>query len=157
ARARISEATGSDELHLHRGDLSSLDSVRELGASLADELGSGIAALVHNDRVLTPERRTSADGNELTLATHVLGPLLLTEMLVPALTAGAPSSVIFVTSGGMYTEKLDADDLELANRDFDGPAFYAHAKRIQVILAGRLDQELGPRGLRDHARHPRCT
>jgi NAD(P)-dependent dehydrogenase (short-subunit alcohol dehydrogenase family) len=154
ARARISEATGSDELHLHHGDLSSLDSVRELGASLAEELDAGIAALVHNAGVLTPERKTSADGNELTLATHVLGPLLLTEMLVPALGAGAPSSVIFVTSGGMYTEKLDADDLELSNRDFDGPAFYAHAKRIQVILAGLLDEELAPRGIRVHAMHP---
>ncbi len=154
ARARISEATGSDELHLHRGDLSSLDSVRELGTSLTDELGDGIAALVHNAGVLTPERKTSVDGYELTLATHVLGPLLLTELLEPALAAGAPSSVIFVTSGGMYTEKLDADDLELDNRDFDGPAFYAHAKRIQVILAGQLDEELAPRGIRVHAMHP---
>lgn len=154
ARARISEATGSDELHLHRGDLSSLASVRELGAALAEELGTGIAALVHNAGVMTQERETSVDGRELTLATHVLGPLLLTELLVPALAAGAPASVIFVTSGGMYTEKLAADDLELERRDFDGPAFYAHAKRIQVILAGRLDEELAPRGIRVHAMHP---
>lgn len=154
ARARISEATGSDELHLHRGDLSSLASVRELGAALAEELGTGIAALVHNAGVMTQERETSVDGRELTLATHVLGPLLLTELLVPALAAGAPASVVFVTSGGMYTEKLAADDLELERRDFDGPAFYAHAKRIQVILAGRLDEELAPRGIRVHAMHP---
>lgn len=154
AKARISEATGSDELHLHRCDLSSLDSVRALAAELADERADGIAALVHNAGVLTPERRKSVDGYELTLATHVLGPLLLTELLVPALAAGAPSKVIFVTSGGMYTEKLDADDLELERREFDGPAFYAHAKRIQVILAGRLDEQLRSRGVSVHAMHP---
>ena len=154
AKARISESTGSDELHLHRCDLSSLDSVRSLGAELGGELSGGIAALVHNAGALTQERQTSADGYELTLATHVLGPLLLTELLAPALEAGAPSKVIFVTSGGMYTEKLDADDLELERREFDGPAFYAHAKRIQVILAGRLDEQLGSRGISVHAMHP---
>jgi dehydrogenase/reductase SDR family protein 12 len=154
ARARISEATGSDELHLHRCDLSSLGSVRELAAGLSDQLGGGIAALVHNAGVLTQDRQTSADGYELTLATHVLGPLLLTELLVPALAAAAPSKVIFVTSGGMYTERLDVDDLELSQREFDGPAFYAHAKRIQVILAGLLDARLEPLGVTVHAMHP---
>ncbi len=154
ARARISEATGSDELHLHHGDLSSLASVRALAAELNRELGTGIAALVHNAGVLTQERERSDDGYELTLATHVLGPLLLTELLVPALIAGAPSAVIFVTSGGMYSEKLDADDLQLERRDFDGPAFYAHAKRIQVILAGELNQRLAPDGVSVHAMHP---
>jgi len=154
ARARISETTGSDDLHLHRGDLSSLESVRALAAELNEELSGGIAALVHNAGVLTQERSTSVDGYELTLATHVLGPLLLTELLTPALAADAPSKVVFVTSGGMYTEKLDVDDLELANRDFDGPAFYAHAKRIQVILAGLLDERLAPQGISVHAMHP---
>ncbi len=154
ARARISEATGSDDLHLHRCDLSSLESVRALASELNEELAGGITALVHNAGVLTQEREISADGYELTLATHVLGPVLLTELLTPALAAGAPSKVVFVTSGGMYTEKLDADDLELTHRDFDGPAFYAHAKRIQVILAGMLDEQLEPQGITVHAMHP---
>ncbi len=154
ARARISEATGNDDLHLHRCDLSDLDSVRALAAELSAELPGGIAALVHNAGVLTQQRDASVDGYELTLATHVLGPLLLTELLAPALAAGAPAKVIFVSSGGMYTERLDVDDLELAHRDFDGPAFYAHAKRIQVILAGLLDEQLGPDGISVHAMHP---
>jgi len=154
ARARISEATGSDELHLHRCDLSDLDSVRALVAELAAELPAGVAALVHNAGVLTQSRESSVDGHELTIATHVLGPLLLTELLAPTLAAAAPAKVIFVSSGGMYTERLDVDDLELTHRDFDGPGFYAHAKRIQVILAGLLDERLGPDGISVHAMHP---
>lgn len=155
ALARIAEASGSDELTLHLCDVSSLASVREVAPELSESFGGrGLHALVHNAGVLLQERRSSADGYELTLATHVLGPLLMTELLAPDLAAGAPSKVIFVTSGGMYTERLRADDLELASRDFDGPAFYAHAKRIQVILAALLDARLEPQGTTVHAMHP---
>ena len=153
-RARISEATGSDDLHLHQGDLSSLRSVRKLAAELNGDLGDGAAALVHNAGVLTRDRELSVDGRELTLSTHVLGPLLLTELLTPALAGAAPSKVIFVSSGGIYTARLDVDDLELKGREFHGPTAYAHAKRIQVILAGLLDERLEPRGISVHAMHP---
>ena len=68
---------------------------------------------MHNAGVMTKERSKSVDGYELTLATHVLGPLLLTDLLTPRLAEAAPSKVVFVTSGGMYTEKLDVDDLQL--------------------------------------------
>jgi NAD(P)-dependent dehydrogenase (short-subunit alcohol dehydrogenase family) len=153
-RERISAATGSDDIRLHHCDMSSLRSVRELAEELNRDLGAGAAALVHNAGVLTHDRETSIDGHELTLATHVLGPLLLTELLAPALAGAAPSRVIFVSSGGMYTARLDADDLELDQREFHGPTVYAHAKRIQVSLAGLLDERLEPRGITVHAMHP---
>ena len=43
--------------------------------------------------------------------------------------AAAGPDVVFVSSGGMYTARADADDLELEREPFDGPRFYAHAKR----------------------------
>lgn len=153
ARARISERTGSDELHLHRCDLSSLESVRELAASLRADL-DGVDGVVHNAGVMTKERSLSADGHELTVATHVLGPLLLTELLAPLLAARDSARVVFVTSGGMYAERLDVEDLELTRREFNGTTFYAHAKRIQVILAGQLDARLDPEGISVHSMHP---
>lgn len=153
ARARISERTGSDELYLHRCDLSSLESVRDLARSLSAEL-DGLDGLVHNAGVMTTERSRSVDGHELTLATHVLGPLLLTELVAPLLAERTSPRVVFVTSGGMYAERLDVEDLELARREFNGTAFYAHAKRIQVILAAQLDARLDPRGISVHSMHP---
>ena len=43
------------------------------------------------------------------LATHVLGPHLLTKLLRPP--AAAAARVIWVSSGGMYGQRLRADDL----------------------------------------------
>ena len=54
----------------------------------------------------------------------------------------------------MYTEKLDVDDLQLDGREFNGSAFYAHAKRVQVVLTELLDSRLGPFGVSVHAMHP---
>jgi NAD(P)-dependent dehydrogenase (short-subunit alcohol dehydrogenase family) len=40
----------------------------------------------------------------------------------------------------MYTARLEGDDLELDRRAFEGPSFYAHTKRAQVVLTEILAQ-----------------
>ena len=159
ARERIAAAAGLDDhetdarLCLWTCDVSDLDAVRAFADDFTEEV-PGFDGLVHNAGVMTAKRERSAQGHELTFATHVLGPLLLTRLLKPALRRGGAASVVFVASGGMYTARLDADDLELEQRDFDGPAFYAHAKRIQVILAEELAHQAGGDGISFAAMHP---
>jgi dehydrogenase/reductase SDR family protein 12 len=152
ALERIGERTGSDRLHLHRCDLADLDQVRRLGAELRDSL-TGLDVLVHNAGALFQERGYSPQGHEMTWAVHVLGPFLLTHELAPLLAHGSRGRVIFVTSGGMYTARLRLDDPQLDHRDFDGPGFYAHAKRAQVVLTSELDRRLGP-DVTVHVMHP---
>jgi dehydrogenase/reductase SDR family member 12 len=110
--------------------------------------------LVNNAGVLTQERELSADGIELTLATNVIGPFLLTRLLVGMLERSAPSRVINVSSGGMYTQKLRADDLQSERSDFDGPTVYARSKRAEVVLTEMWARELMDTGVTVHAMHP---
>ena len=49
------------------------------------------------------ERSKSADGYEASFATNTLGFFVLTLLLEPVLKRSAPSRVINVSSGGMYT------------------------------------------------------
>ena len=84
----------------------------------ADE--PGLDVLVNNAGVLPLERAVSADGNELALATNVLGPFLLTNLLISLLTQSAPARVINVSSGGMYTQRLRVADLQSTGKAFDG-------------------------------------
>lgn len=155
ALAEISERTGSDRLHLHVADLADLEQVRALAAELADELDS-IDVLVNNAGALLAERERTPQGHELTFAVHVLAPLVLTHELRPQLVAAEGARVIFVTSGGMYTAKLDLGDLQLDRRDYDGPDFYAHAKRAQMELIGELQRRFDD-GVTFHAMHPGWT
>lgn len=126
-------------------------------ARFADHFGEAVEELhgvVHNAGVLTRERERSAQGFELTFAVHALGPYLLTRRLGAQLHCGAPSSVVFVASGGMYTASLDPSDIALENREFDGPGFYAHAKRIQVALAAELGARHAGSGISYASMHP---
>ena len=110
--------------------------------------------LVHNAGVLPRERRETAEGLELTFATNVLGPHLLTRLLRERLIASAPARVIFVSSGGMYTRRLDVDDLQSRRGAFDGRVAYARSKRAEVVLAERWAAELAGTGVVVHAMHP---
>jgi dehydrogenase/reductase SDR family protein 12 len=134
-------------------DLSSLRSVRDFARRFGAEQPQ-LHVLVNNAGVLLPERKLSVDGNELALATNVLGPFLLTGLLVPALEAGAPARVINVSSGGMYTQRLRADDLQSEHGHYDGAAGYARHKRAQVVLSELWAERLTGTGVTVHSMHP---
>ncbi len=153
ARLEIAERPAGHDVHVGLCDLSDLGSVREFAGRFAAEAGR-LDVLVNNAGVLTRERRISSDGIELTFATNVLGPFLLTRLLLALLQRSAPSRVINVSSGGMYTQRIRVDDLQSERGGFDGPTAYAQTKRAQVILTEILAQRLEGRGVVVHAMHP---
>jgi NAD(P)-dependent dehydrogenase (short-subunit alcohol dehydrogenase family) len=153
ARAAIADRTANPAVHLEIADVSGLASVR----GLADRLTRAyqrLDILIHNAGVLLDERRESIDKIELTFATHVLGPFLLTGLLTPLLEAGRTGRVIWVSSAGMYTQRLDVDDLQSERGDFNGTVAYARAKRAQVILAELWAEQLASSGVAVSAMHP---
>ena len=62
--------------------------------------------------------------------------------------------MIWVSSGGMYTRRLNVEDPEWTRRDFDGVAAYAEAKRAQVVLSEMWAERLRDRSVRVNAMHP---
>ncbi len=153
ARAAIAERSGSHDVHVGLCDLSDLRSVRRFGERFTAE-EQRLDVLVNNAGVLTAERAVSPDGIELTFATNVVGPFLLTNLLIPRLEDGAPARIINVSSGGMYTQRIRLDDLQSERGQFDGAMAYARAKRAQVILTEMWAQRLEGRGVVVHAMHP---
>ena len=147
ARKEILAAAQGTSVELVQCDVADLDSVRKAASSLPAQ----IDVLVHNAGVLPATRTESPQGHELSLATHVLGPLLLTELLRPALTDGR---VIFVSSGGMYTQKLPVSDPQYRSGRYRGATAYARTKRIQVSFVPLLDRRWADRRTAVHAMHP---
>ncbi|MGD0448680.1 MAG: SDR family NAD(P)-dependent oxidoreductase [Candidatus Dormibacteria bacterium] len=134
-------------------DLSDLASVRRAAAAVAT-LAPRLHALIHNAGSLLPSYTRTADGIETTLATHLIGPYLLTRLLLPQLEAAPGPRVIVVTSGGMYTQPLDVDHLQMTASTFRGAAAYARAKRAQVSLVAHCAPALERRGVSLVAMHP---
>ena len=140
------------DLHLERCDVSDLDDVRRFAADFAARVDR-LDVVVHNAGTLPAERTESVDGHELTVATHVLGPVLMTELLLPVL-AGHDARVVLVSSGGMYTQALPVDDPEYRVGDYRGTTAYARSKRMQVALAPLLQQRWASYGVAVHVMHP---
>jgi dehydrogenase/reductase SDR family member 12 len=153
ARAQVAEHCNGGEARLELCDLAKLASVRDLARRL-DARGDGLDVLVHNAGVLSEERTVTEDGIEMTFAVNVVAPFLLTRLLTERLAASAPSRIITVSSGGMYTQRLHADDLQNAGGEFSGTTAYARTKRAQVILTELWAQRLADRGIVAHAMHP---
>lgn len=151
AARELRRATGSRRVHVQLLDVSDLAAVRRFAGSFA---AARVDVLVHNAGMLAGDREETAQGHELTLATHVLGPLLLTCLLRPKLAAAGGARVVWVSSGGMYAARLSAADAEWRERPFDGVAAYAQAKRMQVVLAETLAGQLAPERIAVNAMHP---
>lgn len=140
-------------LHVDQCDLSDLESVRAVGADLARELPR-LRALVHNAGLMPPVRTETDDGHEMTFATHVLGPHILTDALRVPLAADGAGRVVFVSSGGMYTQPLAVDDPEYTRGTYKPTIAYARTKRMQVHLAEAWARELAGEGTTAHSTHP---
>jgi dehydrogenase/reductase SDR family protein 12 len=137
-------------------DVSDLDSVRAYAADLSTRVPV-LHAIVHDAGVMPPQRAETPQGHELALATHVIGPLLLTELLRANLAAAASSRVVLVTSGGMYSAPFDAtigDDPEYRRGQYDAVRAYARTKRVQVTTAELLAGRYAADGITVHSMHP---
>lgn len=152
-RSEIVERTGNTDVEVELCDLGDLGAVRAFGEDFGRRTAR-LDVLVNNAGVLTRERALSADGIELTFATNVLAPLMLTRLLTGALERGSPSRVINVSSGGMYMQRLHVEDLQMDRESFDGPVAYARSKRIQVILTELCAERMRAMGIVVHAMHP---
>jgi dehydrogenase/reductase SDR family member 12 len=134
-------------------DVADLDAVRAWTDDLSGRIDT-LHGLVHNAGVMPKERNVTAQGHETQLACHVLGPHLMTDRLIPLLRNADGSSVVFVSSGGMYTAALEVDDMESAAGEYEAIKVYARTKRMQVVLADAWARRLAGTDVRVESMHP---
>lgn len=144
---------GEDRFPIVVADMASLDSVRAAAERIL-ESEPRLDVIVDNAGAIFPERTESPDGIEATLATMVVGPFALITGLLPLLRRTGRARVIAVTSGGMYAQRLDLDDLEWTTVDYDGTRAYARAKRAQVALMREWARRIPASEVTFTAMHP---
>ncbi len=145
--------TGNAAISWIEADIGEMKAVRRAAAEFRDR-HDRLDVLIHNAGVLLPTREVSADGIERTVASQVVGPFLMTELLLDCLKASAPSRVLFMASGGMYAAPLEVEQLELELAEYSGSRQYALAKRAQVSLAALWGRKLEGAGVVVHSLHP---
>jgi NAD(P)-dependent dehydrogenase (short-subunit alcohol dehydrogenase family) len=144
ARREIAAHTGNDAVSVLQVDVSSVDSVRRFAAALRAKHPK-VNILVNNAGVWFTDRKESVEGREMTFATNVLGPYVLTNSLMDALRAGVPARVVNVVSS--FSSNYDVSDLEFRTRKWDGFKAYAQSKQALRILTGLLARKLAGTGV----------
>lgn len=142
--ARAADAIGATAIAADAADLGALPSLVEQSV---DALG-GLDVLVNNAGSLDEQFARSPQGFENTYAVQVLAPFMLTALVLPLV-----QKVITVSSGGMYTERLDARTMQMGPQDYSGVTAYARAKRVQVALNAQWARRF-PSGPTFAAMHP---
>ncbi|MHB8221016.1 MAG: SDR family NAD(P)-dependent oxidoreductase [Acidimicrobiales bacterium] len=153
AEAIAEESGASAAVWAEAADMGSVEAVNALADRVIRRCGR-LHGLVHAAGLLSRHLLTSPDGTELTAAVHVVGPHLLTSRLAPLLHAGAPSTVVWVSSGGMYAQALDVEKMGRSDIPYRGAAAYARAKRAQVVLARLWAARFAGSGITSSVMHP---
>ncbi|MGY2737135.1 NAD(P)-dependent dehydrogenase (short-subunit alcohol dehydrogenase family) [Sphingomonas sp. UYP23] len=153
AADRIRAAVPAAQIRTGALDLARLASVRAFAQSQLDA-ARPIDMLVNNAGVMAlPERRTSPDGHELQFATNVLGPFVLTGLLLP-LILDAPVPRVVTVSSYAHTQggPTPIEDLE-SERGYRPVRAYGKTKLADILFTRELQRQAGNQ-LLSVAAHP---
>ena len=137
-------------------DLSRSAEIDQASERLVDRL-ERLDGVVHSAGALVGDFTTTPDGVEATVATHLLAPFRLTWHLRHLLFATGRSTIVTVSSGGMYSQALRLATLEMGPAKYRGTTAYARAKRAQVALAHEWSRRWSGRGVSSYVMHPGWT
>jgi dehydrogenase/reductase SDR family protein 12 len=125
-RRAAAAISGAGRVESAAFDLVDQDAVASFAARLtASE--TALSGLVHGAGALFGDFRTAPEGTELTVATHVLAPFRLSQLLLPLLHRAPSSIIVTIASGGMYTQRFDLERLEMTEDGYRGVTAYARA------------------------------
>ncbi len=101
-----------------------------------------VDVLVNNAGILPSRRRVTGDGFEAAMATNMLGPFLLTNLLLPRITR----RVVNVESIAHRFGTVDIDDPHYRRRRYSGRSAYAQSKLAGMLWTLELDRRLRAAG-----------
>lgn len=129
-------------------DLSDQDGVR----AAADRLTERIDVLVNNAGTVVPRRAQSREGHELMLATNLLGPFALTNLILDRV----KERVVIVGSGAHKQGRIDYDDPHFRRRPWSIAAAYSQSKLGDLLWGLELQRRLdaASRGVTVQLAHP---
>ena len=148
----IRAVIGSASVEFLPADLSSQAEVRRLAREFRARHPL-LDVLINNAGSFFHRRQESSDGIEMTWALNVLAPYLLTNLLLPALEAGAPARIINLASFTQRLGRVRFSDPEGRKWYFRLQA-YAQSKRAILLLTSELACRLDGVGVTVNAVDP---
>jgi NAD(P)-dependent dehydrogenase (short-subunit alcohol dehydrogenase family) len=153
AATQIRAAAGHDRASFIQADHATVGANQDLAGQLGDSLG-GLDILVNNVGRVFPARQETADGYEATLALCFVGPVALTEALLPLLTRRPGARVVNMSSSAYKMWHHGPFDDIQSQRAYVGIQTHGHAKLLNLIWTFALAGQLRPEGVAVNAVNP---
>jgi NAD(P)-dependent dehydrogenase (short-subunit alcohol dehydrogenase family) len=120
-------------------DLSSLASVRECAAELA-ERHPHIDVLMNNAGIMAVPKAITVDGFETQIGTNHLGHFALTGLLLPTLLAAPEPRVVTVSSNAHKLGRMQLDDLSFSRTRYSRWRAYGQSKLANLLFTSELQR-----------------
>ena len=133
-------------------ELSSQASIRAAATEIGERY-SRLNVLINNAGIIPRRREVTVDGLEMQFAVNHLAYFLLTNLLLPQLTAGSPARIINVSSGAHSGAKLDFADLQ-SEHGYDPQRVYSRTKLANILFTYELARRLGVTGVTSNCLTP---
>ena len=135
-------------------DLASFASVRAFAGALSERTDQ-LDVLVNNAGLVLRSRTETEDGHETQLQVNHLSHFLLTNLLRDQLERARGRVVNVSSTAHTYARKgLDFDDLEWANRRYQGFGVYCATKLANILFTRELPNRWSDTGVTANAVHP---
>lgn len=150
-RSELTGSADSGRIEILPLDLADMQSVREFAAQVR-EAHPSVKIVINNAGAWFNDRTVTAEGHELTLATNVLGPYLMTKLLLPQLRAAGQSRIVNIVSAAVGD--FDLNDLQWRTRRYNSFRAYRQSKQALHMLTQHLARTLSNTGVVANAASP---
>lgn len=133
-------------------ELAALRSVRAFATDFLAHYQE-LHVLINNAGTFCLQRQTTEDGLERTLGVNYVAPFLLTQALLPLLSATPGARIVNIGSEAYRYGRLDLEDLHLTRR-YAGFVAYATSKQAQLLWSRELADRLRSSGVTVNVVHP---
>ncbi|MCB9422601.1 MAG: SDR family NAD(P)-dependent oxidoreductase [Ardenticatenaceae bacterium] len=147
ALQEVRRESGSEAVELMLVDMSLQSSIRAFAAAFLTKY-EVLDVLIHNAAMFDirqKERVLTEEGVETVWATNHVGPVLLTDLLLPAVKRSEQGRIITISSKGLTAYpflRVDLTDPEFARRKFSVQKAYYQSKLAQVMYTCWLADQL---------------
>jgi NAD(P)-dependent dehydrogenase (short-subunit alcohol dehydrogenase family) len=148
----IKHESGNENIELMQIDLASLSSVREFAKQFSQKYRH-LDVLINNAGIFCWNREETQEGFERTIGVNLLGPFLLTHLLLPILTQTPGGRILNVASNAYFQGKIDLSDLHLKKK-YKGVNAYNSSKLAVVFFTQKLAERLKGTDITVNVLHP---
>ena len=135
----IKRSSGNTAVDLLLADLSKQADIKSLAVQVKEKYDR-LDVLINNAGLAASSRQITEEGVESNFAVNVVGPFLLTHLLLPSLQASQSARVVTLM-GGDVPNKLETDNLQ-GELNFDGLNSYSQSKLAMMTVMHEFSQSM---------------